>query len=280
MGAKGVPRGHLCPETPANLPTPAGLATKQLGESPTQQRVFAPRSWELAVIANSPYAKSIRTHLPFENMTSSIRSREGVFPGVTTEPVPVRDVIVEGAVIGSFYHLEGDRWEFLGPWDDTHRMLVDSTEDRLVRGDRTFWLYTDGSSRGDPVGAAIGAVLYDSHGQEVDTLSRRIGPATNNEAEYRAFIGGLELALEHNVHCLVVRCDSKLVANQVRGTFKVRAAKLKPLHSRAVELLPCLLKHHIEFVPRKYNRAADRLADAAFSKGIYKEEVDKVAWWW
>ena len=199
-------------------------------------------------------------------MTSSIRSREGVFPGVTNEPVPVRDVIVEGAVIGSFYRLDNGRWEFLGPWDDTHRMLVDSTEDRLVRGDRTFWLYTDGSSRGDALGAAIGAVLYDSHGQEVQTLSRHIGPATNNEAEYRAFIGGLELALEHNIPCLVVRCDSKLVANQVRGIFKVRAAKLKPLHSTAVELLKRFPIHLIEYVPRKYNREADRLADAAFSQ--------------
>ena len=201
-------------------------------------------------------------------MTSSIRSRFGVFPGVTTEPVAVRDVIVEDMVVGSFYHLDGDRWEFLWPWDDSHRMLVDSTEDRLMQCNRTFWLYTDGASRGNPARAAVGAVLYDSHGEKVDTRSRPIGPATNNEAEYQAFIGGLEMALAHNVDCLVVRSDSKLVINQVRGTFKVRVATLKPLHGKAVELLAGFPKCHFEFIPRRYNRKADKLAGAAFSNPV------------
>ena len=156
-------------------------------------------------------------------MTSCLRSRTGVFPGVTTEPVSVLDVIVEDVVVGSFYHLDNARWEFLGPWDDVHRMSVDGMEDRLMRSDRTYWVYTDGASRGDPLEAAIGAVLYDSRGQEVDTLSRPIGCATNNQAEYRAFIGGLEMALGHDVDCLVVRADSRLVVNQVAGAFKVRS---------------------------------------------------------
>ena len=99
-------------------------------------------------------------------------------------------MIVEGVVIGSFYRLDTDQWEFLGPWDDEHRMLTGSTEDCIRRNDRTFWLYTDGASREDPEMAAIGAVLYDSHGRVVDTLSCTIGPATNNTAEYRAFIRG------------------------------------------------------------------------------------------
>ena len=196
-------------------------------------------------------------------MTSSIRSRTGVFPGVTTEPVAVRDLIVEGVVVGSFYHLEEDRWEFLGPWDDGHRMLIDSPEDCLMRSDRASWLYTDGASRDKGKRAAVGAVLYKSDGAKVESLSRHIGPATNNEAEYRAFIRGLELARAHNVDCLIVRSDSKLVINQVRGTFKVKAAPLKPLHSEAVKLLARFQKRHLEYIPRKYNREADRLADAA-----------------
>jgi len=218
-----------------------------------------------AVVTNERQgSKNRKTHLGCGNMTSSIRSRDGVFPGVTDGPVAVRDVIIEGIIIGSFYNLDGGRWEFLGPWEDHHRVRVGSAEDRLMRSDRTFWLYTDGASRATPVGAAIGAVLYDSQGGKVQTLSRHIGPATNNEAEYLAFIGGLEMALEEDVHCLVVRADSKLVTNQVRGHYKVRAEALKPLHSRAVDVLTRFPKRHVEYVPRKYNREADRLAGAAF----------------
>lgn len=199
------------------------------------------------------------------SMTSSLRSRTGVFPGVTTGPVAVLDLIVEGVVVGSFYQLNDNRWEFLGPWDEERRMMEGSAEDRLKQDDRTYWLYTDGASRGNPARAAIGAVLYDSHGRVVDTLSHAIGPASNNQAEYRAFIGGLQMALEHDVHRLVVRADSKLVVNQVRGVFKVKAAHLTPLHSEAVELLRRFRRTHVEFVPRRYNRAADGQADAALS---------------
>lgn len=197
-------------------------------------------------------------------MTSFIRSRDGVFPGVTTEPVPVRDVILEGVVVGSFYRLDRDRWEFLGPWDCESQRLVDGPEDRLMLCDGTFWLYTDGASRGNPARAAIGAVLYDSRGRKVRTLSRSIGQATNNEAEYIAFIEGLELALDHGVRGLVVRSDSKLMINQVRGTNKVRAANLQSLHPKAAQLLTCFPEIHLEWVPRKYNREADKLANAAF----------------
>ncbi len=198
-------------------------------------------------------------------MTPSFRLRTGVFPGQTPGPVEVFDVIVERAIIGSFYQLAGNRWEFLGPWSDEHRVLEDSTADCLLRDSRTFWLYTDGASRENPASAAIGAVLYDAQGRVVDTLSRNIGPATNNQAEYQAFIEGLDLALQHKVSGLVVRADSQLVVNQVRGTFRVKSAKLKPLHKKAVELLGCFPKTHVEYIPRKYNREADQKANAAFS---------------
>ena len=152
-------------------------------------------------------------------MTPSLRPRTGIFPGVTTKPVDVLDVIVERVVIGSFYHLYTDRWEFLGPWDDKHRMLTDSKEDCTTRSDRTFWLYTDGAFRGNPGRAAIGAVLYDPRGQVVDTLSRTSRDPSNNTAEYRALIEGLKMALLHNAHSLVVRSDSLLaVRNCVEPT--------------------------------------------------------------
>ena len=198
-------------------------------------------------------------------MTRCLRPRIGVFPGVTPEPVEVLDVIVGDYVIGSFYKLATDHWEFLGPWDHQNRILVDGPVDCLMRDDRTFWLYTDGASRESGARAAIGAVLYDSDGREVDTLTRFIGRASNNGAEYQALIEGLKMACARNIRRLVVRADSLLVVNQVLGRFKVRKAKLKPLHAKARDLLGRFPKSHLEHVPRKYNGRADGLAKAAFS---------------
>lgn len=200
-----------------------------------------------------------------KTMTSWLRPRVGVFPGITPERVEVLDVIVDNYVIGSFYQLATDHWEFLGPWDHQNRIRVDGTADCLMRDNRTFWLYTDGASWENGARAAIGAVLFNSDGQEVETLTRPIGPATNNEAEYRALVGGLKMALLQDVRCLVVRADSLLVVNQVRGTNKVRKAELKSLHAKACDLLHQLQNHHVEHVPRKYNRRADALAKEAFS---------------
>ena len=199
-------------------------------------------------------------------MTPPLRSRTGIFPGITPKRVDVLDVIVDDYVVGSFYQLATDHWEFLGPWDHQNRILVDGTADCLMRDDRTLWLYTDGASRENGARAAIGAVLYESNGREVDTLSCPIGPATNNQAEYRALIEGLKMALLNDVRCLVVRADSLLVVNQVLGRFKVRKAKLELLHARVLDLLDCFPKHHLEHVPRKYNRRADALAKEAFSE--------------
>ena len=203
-------------------------------------------------------------------MTRWLRPRIGAFPGMTPEPVAVLDVVVGGYVVGSFYNLATDHWEFLGPWDHQDRIRVDGTVDCLMRDKRTFWLYTDGASRENGARAAIGAVLYDSDGREVDTLSCPIGPATNNGAEYRALIEGLKMALDQNCRRLVVRADSLLVVNQVRGRFKVKKAELKPLHAKACDLLGRLqnhcAEHYVEHVPRKYNRRADALAKEAFSR--------------
>lgn len=197
-------------------------------------------------------------------MTRSLRSRTGVFPGITPKRVDVLDAIVDDYVIGSFYQL-ADHWEFLGPWDHHNRILVDGPVDCLMRDDRTFWLYTDGASRENGARAAIGAVLYGSDGQEVETLNRLIGPATNNEAEYQALIEGLKMACARSIRRLVVRADSLLVVNQVRGTFKVKSAGLRLLHAKALDLLDQLHSPPVEHVPRKYNRRADALAKDAFS---------------
>jgi ribonuclease HI len=128
-------------------------------------------------------------------------------------------------------------------------------------------LYADGASRGNPGAAAIGAVLYAPGDPDpVVEISEAIGTATNNVAEYRAVIAGLDAAVRLGVERLVVRLDSQLLVRQMAGEYKVRAAALKPLHRRAVELLRRVPSAVLEHVPREENRVADALANAALDR--------------
>lgn len=129
-----------------------------------------------------------------------------------------------------------------------------------------FWLYTDGAARGNPGPAAIGAVLYrgsPASGNVVAELSRVIGRATNNVAEYRAVIEGLEMATNHRPALLVIRCDSQLLVRQLLGEYRVRSPGLRPLYQQALQLLERFPRVRIEHVRRERNRHADRLANLA-----------------
>ena len=97
----------------------------------------------------------------------------------------------------------------------------------------------------------------------VDTLSRSIGRATNNEAEYQAVIKGLSMAKRHEPCRLVLRADSSLVINQLSGKYRVRAQNLRKLHKEANALLVTFTEIELEDIPRDCNRVADRLANLA-----------------
>ncbi len=124
-----------------------------------------------------------------------------------------------------------------------------------------YRLFTDGAARGNPGPAGVGAVLEDPDGQVVGTVSRGIGWATNNVAEYQALIDGLGLAAAHGVRRLLVRSDSSLLVQQMRGAFKVRHPGLKPLHALARKLARSFEAVRFEAVRRESNRRADRLAN-------------------
>jgi probable phosphoglycerate mutase len=126
-----------------------------------------------------------------------------------------------------------------------------------------FVLYCDGASRGNPGPAAIGAVLFDPDGETVAEISGTIGVNTNNVAEYRALIAGLEAAVDRGVERLEVRLDSELLVRQVTGRYRVKAANLKPLSLQAARLLRRLDDVRVVHVPREQNTAADALANAA-----------------
>jgi ribonuclease HI len=127
-------------------------------------------------------------------------------------------------------------------------------------------LRTDGASRGNPGPAAIGVYLTNSRGQLVEEFGRTLGVATNNEAEYRGLLAGLEAALAHGAAELEIRLDSELLVAQLEGDYKIRAANLKPLHAQAKRKLKRFARVRIVHVPRSSNSRADALANRALDK--------------
>ncbi len=127
-------------------------------------------------------------------------------------------------------------------------------------------VYADGASRGNPGPASIGAVIYDDSGRELHTVSRRIGRATNNEAEYRAAIAGLEAALALGARDVELRMDSELAVRQLDSRYKVRNPSLRRLFGRVKDLQWRFASFQVTHVRRELNRRADQLANEAFDR--------------
>ncbi len=125
-------------------------------------------------------------------------------------------------------------------------------------------IHTDGASRGNPGQAAIGATIKDEQGRLLATVSRRIGPATNNQAEYRAVIAALEEAIRRGARRVELYSDSELVVKQLKGDYRVKKAALRPLYQSVVRLAGRLDSFRISYIPRSKNTEADDLANGAF----------------
>jgi ribonuclease HI len=128
---------------------------------------------------------------------------------------------------------------------------------------------TDGASRGNPGPAAIGVVVETPQGQVLRELSERIGEATNNVAEYRALLRGLEVAAELGATRVEIRVDSELVARQLRGQYRVRSPQLRPLYEEARRRLESFREAVIRTVRREENARADELANQALDAQPY-----------
>jgi ribonuclease HI len=127
-------------------------------------------------------------------------------------------------------------------------------------------VHVDGGSRGNPGPAAIGVVLATPDGAVVDELSERIGAATNNVAEYRALLRGIERAAQLGASDLELINDSELVARQLTGAYKVKHPAMKPLHAQALAALAGFESWKIRNVPRAENARADELVNAALDR--------------
>jgi ribonuclease HI len=124
-------------------------------------------------------------------------------------------------------------------------------------------VHVDGGARGNPGPAAAAAVLSTADGEVVDEAHETLGVATNNVAEYRGLLLGLERARELGATEVEVVNDSELVAKQVNGQYKVKHADMKPLHAQAQAALEGFQKWSISSVPRAQNADADALVNAA-----------------
>jgi ribonuclease HI len=124
-------------------------------------------------------------------------------------------------------------------------------------------LYADGAARGNPGPAAYGFVLDDPDGVPRVAAGASLGTATNNVAEYRALIAGLECALDHGASALEVRMDSELVVRQMGGIYRVKNEGLKPLFAEAQALARRFERFTIRHVPREQNARADAEANKA-----------------
>ena len=121
----------------------------------------------------------------------------------------------------------------------------------------------DGGARGNPGPAAVGVVVRDESGEVLADAAEPIGTATNNVAEYRALIRGIEMAAEHGATELELYGDSELVVKQVRGEYRVKDPGLKPLHAEARSKLSAFSTWSFDHVRREQNAEADALVNQA-----------------
>jgi ribonuclease HI len=124
-------------------------------------------------------------------------------------------------------------------------------------------VHVDGGARGNPGPAAAAAVVSDAEGEVLDEATELLGDTTNNVAEYRALLLGLQRASALGATEVEVVNDSELIARQVQGAYKVKHAGLKPLHAQALVALRPFARWSIRSVPRAKNAEADALVNAA-----------------
>jgi ribonuclease HI len=126
----------------------------------------------------------------------------------------------------------------------------------------------DGGARGNPGPAAVAAVATTPDGEELAERKLYIGEATNNVAEYRALLLGIELARELGAEEVEIVNDSELVARQIGGEYKVKHAGLKPLFAEAMRELRGFHRWAVRPVRREQNSRADELVNEALDEAL------------
>lgn len=137
---------------------------------------------------------------------------------------------------------------------------------------RDEWtLHCDGGARGNPGPGAAAWVLSAPDGREVEARAEYLGHVTNNVAEYRALIGGLDAAARAGAQALRIFMDSELVVRQMKGEYRVKHAGLKPLHAEARREAGRIPAVRFEAVRRERNARADGLVNQTLDKILGSE---------
>lgn len=143
---------------------------------------------------------------------------------------------------------------------------------------RHIVIRTDGAARGNPGPASAGAVLIDADGDlagarrpdavPIATVSEYLGRQTNNVAEYRGVLRALEVAADIGAREVELILDANLLVEQLHGRWKVRDAKLQPLHAEARRRLAGFERWTAVQEPRARNHQADALANEAIDRAL------------
>ena len=144
----------------------------------------------------------------------------------------------------------------------TNQLSGSASEDRQG----TWVVYSDGASRGNPGPASLGAVVLDPSGDVKHEASETVGVTTNNVAEYRGVIAGLEAALALGARRIEVRMDSELIVRQVMGRYRVKSSLLLPYYQKVIGLRARFEHAAFLHVPREQNKHADALANQALDR--------------
>ena len=126
-------------------------------------------------------------------------------------------------------------------------------------------IYTDGAARGNPGPGGIGVLLCDQNDKVLEEAKEYIGTATNNVAEYKALLHGLELAKKYLPCSVQVHLDSELVCKQMLGLYRVKDGNLMKLFEEAKNIAAGFEKVDFKYIPREQNKSADRLANQAIN---------------
>ncbi len=146
--------------------------------------------------------------------------------------------------------------------------MVDSGE-RVSRA----IMQADGGSRGNPGPSAAGFVVMTEDRRVIKSWNKYLGITTNNQAEYHAFIAGMEWCLKHGISSLQVQLDSLLVVNQLKGKFKVKNRDLWTLYESAKVLRSKFNDISISHVPREMNKLADSEVNKALDAVKGEERI-------
>lgn len=138
---------------------------------------------------------------------------------------------------------------------------------------RKIEIFIDGAARGNPGPAGLGVVIKDENKKTIKEFYKYIGAATNNIAEYNALVYGLQEAHMLGAEEVALNLDSELVAQQLKGEFRVKDAKIKLLFDQAIHLINGFKKFEIIHIGREKNKEADKLANKAINLSELKKPL-------